>query len=73
MVSAMEYSTLAHSLIFKVFVEMSHDTMGHSVSSLSQLQSTTVEKRKNTTADNKNNAAKKEEGQVRYHTRHQIQ
>jgi hypothetical protein len=57
--SPMAYSTPAHSLMFNSFVAMSHDTMGHLVSSPSQLQSTTAAKRKNLTANNKNNATKR--------------
>jgi hypothetical protein len=57
--TGMAYSPLALSLTFSSFIAMSHDTMGHSMSSLSQLQSTTAAKRRNTTTKNKNNAAKK--------------
>jgi hypothetical protein len=58
-VSPMAYSTPACSLTFNSFGATSHDIMGHSVSSLSQLQSTSAAERKNTTAADKNNAAKK--------------
>jgi hypothetical protein len=60
----MAYSTPAHSPTFSSFVAMSHDTIGHSVSSLPQLQPTSAAKKENTTAAEKNNAAKKRWGKL---------
>jgi hypothetical protein len=57
----MAYYTPAHSLTFSSFVAMSQ---GHSVSSLSQLQSTLAAKRKSNTRADKNNASKKRRGKL---------
>ncbi len=61
MVSPMAYSTPACSLTFSSFVAMSQ---GHSVSSLSQSQSTLAAKRKNNIGPDKDNAAKKRRGKL---------
>jgi hypothetical protein len=58
-VSPMAYSTLAHFLTFSTFVASSQ---GHSVSSLSQLQSTSAAKRKGDSRPQKGNAAIKRRG-----------
>jgi hypothetical protein len=63
-VSSVAYSTPAHSLTFSTFVAMSQ---GHSVSSLSQLQSTLAAKRKGDSHPQKGNAAKKRRGKSDTH------
>jgi hypothetical protein len=57
----MAYSTSARSLTFSTFVASSK---GHSVSSLSQLQSTLAAKRKGDSRPQKGNAAKKRKGKI---------
>jgi hypothetical protein len=57
----MAYSTPAHSLMFISFIAMSQ---GHSVSSLSQPQSTLAAKRKGDAGQDKDNAAKKRRGKL---------
>jgi hypothetical protein len=61
MVSPMAYSTPTRSLTFSTFIALSQR---HSVSSLSQLQSTLAAKRKGNTRPQKGNAAKKRRGKL---------
>jgi hypothetical protein len=60
----MAYTTPTRSLMFSLFVATSQDTMEHSVSSLSQLQSTSAEKRKNAFKADKDTATKKRRGKL---------
>ena len=63
-VSPLAYTTPARSLMFSLFVATSQDTMEHSVSSLSQSQSSSAAKRKNATKADKDTATKKRRGKL---------